>query len=154
MIIDTGCTVHLCTPETHLVDRQVTTSPITITIPDGNTMTSTHEGHLDIPELPPAATLTHVVPELNSHSLVSMGQLCDAGCTATVDQNTIDISYEGNVILSGERSDTTTLWHLKYNPNHQPNTSLLPYYANTAIGANTTKNIIEFFHAAMFSPTN
>ena len=93
MIMDTGCTVHLCTPETQLVDRQITTTPITITIPDGSTMTSTHEGHLDIPELPPAATLTHVVPELNTHSLISIGQLCDAGCTATVDSNKIDVSF-------------------------------------------------------------
>ena len=117
-------------------------------------MTSTHEGHLDIPELPPAATLTHVVPELSNHSLISVGQLCDAGCTATVNQDTIDISYEGNVVLTGNRSDTTTLWHLKYNPPQQPNTSFLPYYASTVIGTNTIKNIIEFFHAAMFSPAN
>ena len=116
-------------------------------------MTSTHEGHLDIPELPPAATLAHVVPELNTHSLISVGQLCDAGCTATVDSDTIDILYNGETVLSGDRSDITTLWHLKYAPTTEQ-TKLLPYYANKTIGTNTTKNIVEFFHAAMFSPTN
>ena len=145
MILDTGCTVHLCTPETHLLHRQVTEAPITITIPDGNTMTSTHEGHLDIPKLPPEATITHVVPELNSHSLISLGQLCDAGCTATLDDKTMDIYYNNDIVLSGDRSDTTSLWHLNYDPPSINNTSVLPYYANASIGTNTTKNIIEFF---------
>jgi hypothetical protein len=154
MILDTGCTTHLCTPDTPLINKHITTEPITITIPDGNTMTSTHEGHLDIPALPPAATLTHVVPELSTHSLISIGQLCDAGCTAIVNRNTIDIEYEGNVVMSGDRSEATTLWHLNYTPQSINGTSLLPYYAHATIGTNTTKNIIEFFHAAMFSPTN
>ena len=117
-------------------------------------MTSTHEGHLDIPELPPAATLTHVVPELNTHSLISIGQLCDAGCTATVNSDSIDISYDGEIVITGDRSKETTLWHLKYTPTSNNNSSLLPFYANATIGSNTTKNIIEFFHASMFSPTN
>ena len=117
-------------------------------------MTSTHEGHLDIPELPAAATLAHIVPELNTHSLISIGQLCDAGCTANVNSEQINVSYNGDIIMSGNRSNDTTLWHLQYTPSTNNETKFLPYYANSTIGTNTTKNIIEFFHAAMFSPTN
>jgi hypothetical protein len=153
MILDSGCTVHICTPDTHVTHRQIATEPITITIPDGSTMTSTHEGHLDIPALPPAATHTHIVPELNTHSLISLGQLCDAGCTATVDKDEINVSYNNNVVLTGHRSNETTLWHLKYKPESTNQTSVLPYYASATLGTNTTKNIIAFFHAAMFSPT-
>jgi hypothetical protein len=144
----------LCTPDTPLIDRQITDSPITITIPDGNTMTSTHVGHLDIPALPPTATLTHVVPELNTHSLISIGQFCDAGCTATIDSEKLDISYNNDIVVTGNRSTDTGLWHMAYTPTSTDSTSTLPYYANATITTNTTKNIIEFFHAAMFSPTN
>jgi hypothetical protein len=35
---------------------------------------------LNIPYLPSAARLCHVVPQLGQYSLVSIGQLCDAGC--------------------------------------------------------------------------
>ena len=116
-------------------------------------MTSTHEGNLDIPVLPPAATHAHIVPELNTHSLISLGQLCDAGCTATINKDKIDVTYNENVVLTGTRSDETTLWHLKYTPYNTAQNSPLPYYANAAVGTNTTQNIIAFFHAAMFSPT-
>lgn len=153
MILDTGCTIHLCTPDTPLIDLQETTDPITITIPDGNTMTSTHEGHLDIPTLPPAATLAHIVPELNTHSLISIGQLCDAGCTAIVTSDRIDVEYNGTTVITGDRSNETTLWHMNHTTETSPNTSLLPHQANAIIGSTTTKNIIEFFHGAMFSPT-
>lgn len=93
------------------------------------------------------------MPDLNTHSLISIGQLCDAGCTATVDKDKINISYNEQVVLSGHRSDETTLWHLAYNPGNTDQHSAIPYYANASVGTNTTANIVQFFHAAMFSPT-
>jgi hypothetical protein len=154
MILDTGCTTHLCTTDVKLINLQAATAPITIAQPDGSTMTSTHEGYLDIPNLPPSRTHAHVVPELNTHSLISIGQLCDAGCTASINKDKIDVSYNGDIVISGNRSVNTTLllWHLDYIPK-TTNTKLLPYYAGIALGTYTTKNIIAFFHAAMFSPT-
>jgi hypothetical protein len=115
-------------------------------------MTSTHEGYLDIPNLPPNATHAHVVPELNTHSLISIRQLCDVGCTASIDKDKIDVTYNGALVLSGNRSEVTTLWHLDYVPK-TTDTKILPYYAGISLGTYTTKNIIAFFHAAMFSPT-
>jgi hypothetical protein len=114
-------------------------------------MTSTHEGNLDIPTLPEAATHTHVVPELQTHSLISLGQLCDNGCTARINKDIINVDYEGSVVITGKRSEETTLWHMDYIPQTTKD-KLFPYYAGVAVGTYTTANIIAFFHAAMFSP--
>ena len=45
-------------------------------------MYSTHEGKIAIPNRPPAACTVHIIPVLTSHFLLSIGQLCDAGCIA------------------------------------------------------------------------
>jgi hypothetical protein len=111
-------------------------------------MTSTHEANLDIPKLPDSATRAHIVPELQTHSLLSLGQFCDSGCTATIDQDTIDIFYQNEMVLSGQRSPDTTLWHIEYPIDDKPKI----HYTNNAIGRNTTANIVAFMHAAFFSP--
>ena len=60
-------------------NKRATLNPITVNTPNGTTMQSTHDAELPFPDLPAAARAAHLVPELTSHSLVSMGRLCDAG---------------------------------------------------------------------------
>ena len=114
-------------------------------------MTSTHEGHLDLPGLPPNATLSHIVPEMTTHNLLSVGQLCDAGCTATVTRDNIEISHDDQVIITGTRSSDTTLWHMDV-PSEVDQQSTFPHHANAAIGNDTAANMVAFMHAAFFSP--
>jgi hypothetical protein len=111
-------------------------------------MTSTHEANLDIPMLPDIATHAHILPDLQTHSLISLGQLCDSGCTATIDQETIDIFYQNEIILKGLRSPETTLWHIECPIDKHPQI----HYANNVIGNNTSANLVAFMHAAFFSP--
>jgi hypothetical protein len=121
-----------------------------IAIPDGTVMTSATEGHMDIPGLPPQATITHIVPEMTTHNLLSMGQLCDAGCTATVDRHNIEITHNDQVVITGTRSADTSLWHMD-----GPDTNDLPkttHMANAGVGQNTTQDMVKFMHAAFFSP--
>ena len=54
-------------------------------------MTSTHEGYLPLSNLPFAAQRAHHVPELASFSLLSVPQLCDAGCDVLFTQDTATI---------------------------------------------------------------
>ena len=114
-------------------------------------MTSVHEGHLDFPTLPPTATVSHIVPEMTTHNLLSIGQLCDAGCTATVTKDKIEVTHNSHTILTGTRSDETTLWHMDFPSEVEPET-IFPYYANATIGTNTNADMVKFMHAAFFSP--
>ena len=85
-------------------------------------MTSVHEGHLDFPTLPPTATVSHIVPEMTTHNLLSIGQLCDAGCTATVTKDKIEVTHNSHMILTGTRSEETTLWHIDFPSEVEPET--------------------------------
>lgn len=150
-IIDSGCTTHLSTPTNDLINITKSETPLKISIPDGSTMTSTHSGHLNIPELPPEATRSHIVPEMTTHNLLSVGQLCDAGCKASITSEKIEVAIDDKVILTGTRSPETTLWHLDLPSEVEPDT-IFPYHANAAVGANTSANMVAFMHAAFISP--
>ena len=79
-------------------------NPITIRNPNGTTMTSTHTAELPIPQLPHAARMAHIVPDLKSHSLISIGTLCDAGCEVTFTTTTVTVTHDKATIMSGTRN--------------------------------------------------
>jgi hypothetical protein len=74
-------------------------------------MHSTHEAELDMPMLPAVAKRVHIVPELATHTLLSIGQLCDARCDVAFTAEEVTIKYKGNTVLSGHRIFHTRLWH-------------------------------------------
>ena len=90
-IADTGSTAHFFTISAPLTNKCVTDTPISIHNLNGTIMISTHVANLDIPALPPEAQHVHIVPALASNSLISIGQLCDAGCAASFDATTIKV---------------------------------------------------------------
>ena len=103
-----------------------------------------------MPQLPAPATAVHLFPSLATGSLISIGQLCDSGCTATFTKTKATVSHNGNTILQGTRHPATTLWHLDPDQSspHQHCTSV-----NSTIGQPSTANRVRFYHAALFSPT-
>jgi Reverse transcriptase (RNA-dependent DNA polymerase) len=107
-------------------------------------MRSTHTALLDIPALPLAARTVHIVPDLHENSLLSIGQLCDAGCTVEFTQHNVTIAYHNETILTGSRTPPLGLWHLQLPPMH--------HTANSAIGAARPAELVAFAHAALFSP--
>ena len=140
-------------------DIKPTTSPMKVVVAQGNTMTSTHEGILPIPGLPPEARKAHLFHELSqgSGSLVSLGQLCDSGCTATFTATTVQVHHKNKCILTGYRTTVTGLWHIPLTPppgfpqtpiNNKPSHS-----ANAAAHFDPTKaQQVAFSHAALGSP--
>ena len=113
-------------------------------------MTSTHEAELDYPLLPPAARHVHIVPSLATSSLLSMGQLCDAGCTISFNASDVIITYDDQIVLTGHRTPTTKLWHVQL-PTPTLTTSP-PHSALATIGSATPAELVAFAHAALFSP--
>jgi len=146
-IADTGSTAHFCTIDAPVINVRPAQTPITIRNPDGATMISTHIADLDLPHLPDAARHVHIVPALAGASLISIGQLCDAGCAVTLDSSTINIAYDGQVVLLGTRTPTTRLWQLDLTA--APPAS---HECHAAVGSATPAEIVAFMHAALFSP--
>jgi hypothetical protein len=114
-------------------------------------MKSTHEAELDLPMLPPAARHIHIVPALASSSLISMGQLCDAGCTIAFTATEVTVSVNDAIVLIGHRTPDTRLWHFPL-PTSAPTPSMC-HSAMASIGSATPSDLVAFAHAALFSPT-
>ena len=78
-----------------LVNIQKVKHGIKVVLPNNNIMQSTHESLKDIPTIPEAARRTHIFSHLASGSLLSIGQLCDAECSALFDKNKLYIFHQG-----------------------------------------------------------
>lgn len=106
-------------------------------------MVSTHTSYLDIPSLPMSAREAHLFPDMQQTNLVSIPKLCDAGCTATFQQQLCTITLHGKTILTGYRCPTTGLWQVPLHNMHQ---------ANAMLGTSSTPTMVAYSHAALFSP--
>jgi hypothetical protein len=65
---------------------------------------STHTAEPDIPALsvlPVAARKAHIFPQMGNISLLSIGQLCDNGCTAVFEHDRVRIYFKNEIILTG-----------------------------------------------------
>ena len=144
LIADTGSTANFGSLHSPVINKRLTKNPIAVRNANGSLMHSTHEAELDFPHLPPAARHVHILPDLQDHTLISIGQLCDAGCDVTFDATTVTVKYKNNVALTGIRTPATRLWQMR--------APTLEEQANAAIGSATPEQIVAFSHGALFSP--
>ena len=98
VIADAGCTSTIVIPGTPIKNMRPTKNPITLTDAQGGKLVTTHEGEIDIPELPPEARRAHVCPDLAHSSLVAIKQLVDAGCQGKYDTREVQVKYRGRVV--------------------------------------------------------
>ena len=79
-ILDSGASSHFLVVGAPVTNKQVSVAPISVTIPDGDQVHSTHIEDLDMPQLPKITRECHIIPESASYSLISVLKLCEAGC--------------------------------------------------------------------------
>ena len=111
-IADTGSTANFGSLQTPVINKRPTRTPIAVRNANGSIMYSTHEAELDFPDLPPAARHVHILPDLNNHTLISIGQLCDARCDVIFDATTVTVKFKNNVVMTGIRTPATRLWQM------------------------------------------
>jgi hypothetical protein len=119
-------------------------------------MYSTHEGNLNLPHLPDDAKHVHVVPALQDFSLVSLGQLCDAGCSTQLDKSKITVMHNNRPALTGTRTPATRLWHLNLRntiPTALATGATTPFQTHhlcyAAIDSATPAQLVAFAHATV-----
>jgi hypothetical protein len=133
-VIDTGCSSTYITCTTPHIHREVANPSVKVTLPNSETMQSSHIAQLQLhPAIPDIACRAHIFPSLTC-SLISVGQLCDSGCTATFTANGVAIVYKGETIITGERSRTNNLWYINL-------------AASTAVTSNNTTSLKKFVFA-------
>jgi hypothetical protein len=109
-------------------NKQLLNKPLTINLPAGNMVQSTHRCNIVIPGLP-TILMGHIVPHLAIASLIGIRLLCKARCKVIFDDMKCDVIYDGKVILRGNKDPSTDLWTLPIPTGRMrttPGESLLP----------------------------
>ena len=141
-IADTGTTGHFLQKAS---STDTTAPPIHVQMPNGHHIQSIGTTNINWPTLPNTATTAHI-PELNPHSLVSIGVLCDHDCTATFNKHAVTIHCQNQPILTGPCLPNG-LWSL---PLQHDQTQ---HHANTLFTPKTQQQLVQWLHAAAFSPS-
>jgi len=167
-ISDSGATGHFLVEDAPVVNKQVAANPISITLPNGKTIKSTHTCNLDIPWLPHVMTEAHIVPGLAHSSLIATRKFCDAGCRVIFDLEECRVYFKGKLVLAGKRDITNGLWRLPINPAtaqgrsnsiHQQDLHLLPtqqlnHAANNVHTLPYLQNQVKYMHQTFSAPPN
>ena len=99
-VADTGKTGHYLTLDLPCNNKQQAIYLLSIQIPDGEIITSTHTVLLSHPDLPLQARKAHLFTGLNK-ALLSIGALCDHDCEGTFNAKSVRIlnKQSGKIIM-------------------------------------------------------
>jgi hypothetical protein len=157
-LADSGFTGHFLLSNAPCLNKTLTTNHLTVILPNGQTMKSTHTVTLDIPQLSKAAKASHIFPAMENNSLLSVGQLCDEGYFVLFSSDEVKILDEKQKnIMKGNRDCATGLWwinlyHKKTNCNisqKQPQN----HSANNVYALHNTGALVNYLHKTMYSCT-
>lgn len=111
--VDSGASSHIIKSQhKNLLDyRQKTPNGPTAILPNNKRISATEQGLLPLTNnLPSSAKTAHIYPDITNESLLSIGQLCNADCTAIFTKYFLKIFYNNKLILKGYRNPTDNLW--------------------------------------------
>ncbi len=115
-VADTGAASMMIMKKTpNMKNVCLATQPLTINLPDGTMVKSTHICNLEIPGLPHVLE-GHIVPDLTVASLVGIRILCKLGCTVVFKDTACYVFYQEMLILTGYKDPSTNLWVLPITP--------------------------------------
>jgi hypothetical protein len=107
-VADTGATSCFLTKDAPCQNKQCAVNPISVTLSDGEKITSTHVYDVTIPGLPTVLT-GHIMPGMTSAFLFGIRVLCKAGCTVIFGDNKCQVIYNNKNILTGYKDPTSNL---------------------------------------------
>jgi hypothetical protein len=100
-ILDSVYKSNLLSATAPCTSKQAAHIPISVNMPNGQSIRSSHTCDLLLTELPPQARKAHVLTYLVHTSLISVGQLCDNGCNITFNKDTVSVMNNGKCVMTG-----------------------------------------------------
>ena len=91
---------------------QLTTNIINAKYPNGHVIISKMEGGRYLPMSPSTERQAHIFPNIK-HSLVSIGELYDAGYIVTFRIKDVTVMYKNYIIPRGWRNHQNKLWYFQ-----------------------------------------
>ena len=154
-IAASGFTRHFLGANTPCTERLATKNGILVGLTDGASMQETHTALLLFPQLSLAARRTNIFPALQNRALISIGQLCDDGFSATFSKDHLALVKQ-DITINGKHDASNGIYYISLAPHSQPtvrNTlSLHIPYAHSAYKISTNSDIFCYLHRAAFSP--
>jgi hypothetical protein len=150
-IVDSGCTGHFLLVNAPCLKKVKAHTPLTVCLPNGSTMESSHTSEFDIPELNAAASKAHIFPGMSNHSLLSVRHLCDKGYIVTFKNAAVTVcSSQKSQILRDPLDLDTGLWRINLK---QDNQQLHQPVANNMSELRNTGALVHYLHKPLFGPT-
>ena len=111
---DTGATSHYWMEEhKNVLSKNKKFNGPPVQLPNNEIICATEKGELPLdPSLSASARTAMVLPKLRSSNLISLGQLCDDGCSITLNKHTMKAIKNKKVVLEGTRNKTDGLWDI------------------------------------------
>ena len=140
-----------------------TRNSIHVILPNNKHISSSHTTTINIPGLRDNAKSAHVLPELKSSSLLSIGQLCDDNCIAIFSKTKLHVAKKQKIILQGTRDPLNGMWNVPLSLQDNSSPSLLNTITNRSMPPKTDMinylgeskllgDCINFLYATCFSP--
>jgi hypothetical protein len=117
-------------------------------MPNGTTIQSSHTFNLLLIDLPPQARHAHILQGLVHNSLISVGQLCDNGCSVTFTQEQVTVSKNEKLVMYGSRDPKSRLWRVDLKKRFETNQVQCKHEHDNS----NQKDLFYYLHAACFSP--
>ena len=108
--------------------------------------------------LPKLACQWRILPGLSHHSLLSIVQLCEAGCLVLFKHDCCLVLYQGRIVRYGIKCPNTNLWFvpLKVTEKMQQPANILQltsHQLNSIYDTKTQTELITHLHQCLFSPS-
>jgi hypothetical protein len=147
-ILDSRCTSNFLSETAPCASKQSAHIPLSINMPNGTSIQSSHTCDLLLTDLPPQARKAHVFPGLVHNSFTSVTQLCDNGCDITFNKETVSVMNNGKCVMTGACDIQSGLWpvNLRHAKTAKKST------CDNAHDTHNQKELINYLHAACFSP--
>ena len=138
-VVDTGCSANTLREDAPVCNHNTNAPTQTVGTPTGHVMNSSASALIKNKNLPDEARKAHLYPELKYKSLMSVGQLCDAGFAVVFRKNKVEIVknkdalVKGPAYMTGYRNiNTDYLWVTDINEeNNNKTTTKIKLTANS-----------------------
>ena len=118
-VTDSGSMRNFILLGTKVSNMEISKKPLTINLPDGTRLKSTHTCEINVPRLPKESRQAHDVPGIAHTSLISMKILTYAGCKVVYDVHECRVYFRDKIIWTGSKEPTTSLWILTISTNSE-----------------------------------
>ena len=115
-IVDTGATGHYLdnAAEQYCTHVKHTSTGPSVRVANSENIETSKRATVPLAKEPLSdkAKVGHIFDDLQSGSLISIGQLCDDDCVALFTKYDVKIYKDGKVITVGQRNDVNGLWNV------------------------------------------